>query len=559
MVDPDDLAAAAAAALAAGDGAAVVELCERGLASGDHGELHYLLGSVWFADDRLDDALAAWEAAFRAFNRDGVARRAARVATLLGELHWGGLGNEATGRGWLERARRLLEESGPCLEWGYLELARLACDRPDVEDLKASAERAIVIAAAHGDAALHVRALADSGVALVSTGAVAEGLSRLDEALACIASGEVTDPYVVSTSFCALLTAADRIGDVARVEEWTQLAARLVLDPTGGRPTVLRTHCSVALGSVLSQAGRWSEAEQVLRGALAGGGPSWLTHRIDAVARLAELRLWQGRVDEAAELLAPFEDQVGVAGPLAAIHLDRGDAALGAAVADRALAQLTGDAVRSMPLLVVAIDADLHRGDVEAATVRLSRLVSLAASAASPAGGAIVALARGRVAMAQADHAGAIASFEEATSGASGERPAQLAVAHLELAGAYAAAGRRDDAVAAARAAHAVARRLAAGPLCDRASAMLRDLGAVAPRPAERDAVWRDLTARERDVLDGICRGETNAQIGGRLYLSPKTVEHHVSRLLAKLGVRTRAEAAAVAAVAGVLDPRDPA
>jgi DNA-binding NarL/FixJ family response regulator len=48
-------------------------------------------------------------------------------------------------------------------------------------------------------------------------------------------------------------------------------------------------------------------------------------------------------------------------------------------------------------------------------------------------------------------------------------------------------------------------------------------------------------------------RGDTNGEIAARLFLSPKTVEHHVSRVLVKLGLRTRAEAAAVAAAA---DPR---
>ena len=52
----------------------------------------------------------------------------------------------------------------------------------------------------------------------------------------------------------------------------------------------------------------------------------------------------------------------------------------------------------------------------------------------------------------------------------------------------------------------------------------------------------------ESDILDGLRRGNTNAEIAARLFLSPKTVEHHVSRVLTKLGVRTRAEAAAIAA-----------
>jgi DNA-binding CsgD family transcriptional regulator len=56
------------------------------------------------------------------------------------------------------------------------------------------------------------------------------------------------------------------------------------------------------------------------------------------------------------------------------------------------------------------------------------------------------------------------------------------------------------------------------------------------------------LTAREHDVLRLVQQGRTNAEIAAELYISPKTAEHHVGRLLAKLGVRTRTEAAAIAA-----------
>lgn len=56
-----------------------------------------------------------------------------------------------------------------------------------------------------------------------------------------------------------------------------------------------------------------------------------------------------------------------------------------------------------------------------------------------------------------------------------------------------------------------------------------------------------ELTAREREILDMIGDGLTNRQIGRRLYLAEKTVKNHISRLLAKLGVERRIQAAVIA------------
>ena len=101
----------------------------------------------------------------------------------------------------------------------------MACDRPDIDALLASTDRALTIAVEFGDSDLEVQAMADSGLALVSQGRVSEGFARLDAALAAISAGEV-GPVAAGICFCSMLTACDRVGDVRRAEEWTGIIER---------------------------------------------------------------------------------------------------------------------------------------------------------------------------------------------------------------------------------------------------------------------------------------------------------------------------------------------
>jgi DNA-binding CsgD family transcriptional regulator len=543
----DELLDTAHDALAAGDFESALAAALASLEIDELPATHQIAGGLYYLDDRDAEALRHWEAAFRLFRSAGEHRAAARVAIALAGLHVSTLGHVAAGQGWAERARILLERVGPCVEWGYLELASMACDRPDVDALLASTDRALTIALEFGDSDLEVQAMADGGLALVSQGRVREGFARLDAALAAISAGEV-GPVAAGIAFCSMLTACDRVGDVRRAEEWTGIIAA-VLSASGNRPRVLHTHCRVAYGSVLCAAGQWSQAEDLMIEALGPADRPNFAHRPLTVAHLANLRIEQGRVEEAADLLAPFEDHVTSCAPLARVHLLRGDLDLAAAILRRGRKEMIGDVLRAGPLLALLVDVELQRGDIDAAREAAEELAALASDADVAVLRADAAVAEGRVLVALGDPSAAIHSFERAAGHlAAGERPLQLGLVRLELAEVLADIGDTPGAVVAARAALSCFERLGATIARDRAAAVLRGLGDTGrTRPQQAGELIAALSPREREVLQLISAGLTNAEIGERLFISAKTAEHHVGRILTKLGVRSRAEAAALA------------
>jgi DNA-binding CsgD family transcriptional regulator len=97
--------------------------------------------------------------------------------------------------------------------------------------------------------------------------------------------------------------------------------------------------------------------------------------------------------------------------------------------------------------------------------------------------------------------------------------------------------------------------RLGAKPAAALTARWLRERGARGlprgPRPSTRRNPAR-LTAREFEVLALVARGQRNAEIAQRLFLTEKTIDHHVSAILGKLGIRSRADAAAAARRLGI-------
>jgi DNA-binding NarL/FixJ family response regulator len=129
-------------------------------------------------------------------------------------------------------------------------------------------------------------------------------------------------------------------------------------------------------------------------------------------------------------------------------------------------------------------------------------------------------------------------------------RPREEAYCLLRQAECHAAAKQRDKAATTASAARAIAERLGARPIVEDVDALLartRLSIAPAPRTPVEDRPY-GLTEREYEVLALLGTGATNRQIARRLFISDRTVGVHVSRVLHKLQVANRAQAAALAA-----------
>jgi len=129
-------------------------------------------------------------------------------------------------------------------------------------------------------------------------------------------------------------------------------------------------------------------------------------------------------------------------------------------------------------------------------------------------------------------------------------RPREEAYALFRQAECHADAKQRDKAAAAATAARAIAERLGAVPVLTEVDALMaRTRLAAAPLPrATAESRPYGLTEREHEILALLGTGATNRQIARKLFISDRTVGVHVSRVLHKLQVTNRAQAAALAA-----------
>jgi DNA-binding CsgD family transcriptional regulator len=532
------------AALRDGDAATARRAFELALAEDETGAALEGLGEALYLQCDYQAAAAYYERAYAAYRRERNLAGAGWAAVTASWVTGNVMGDWAVRNGWLARARAVLEEAGgDGPERGWLLLTK-AFTEPDAQVREVLLREAIAVGRRLGDPDIEFEALSYLGGVLVMTDRVEEGLTFLDESLAAVCAGELKELATVESIFCGFFWACELVNDVPRADQWMRAAADLM-----ERRNVVAAFCRAHYGGILTAAGRWDQAEVELLEAARQFDRGRSPRRDAALIRLAELRVRQGRLEEAARLLEGLDHHPDAVRALAALHLARGELALARDLLERAtegrddVVPTVGDLTVVGPLLALLVDVHLEEGNVDAAARVAGRLDRIAGAQRGPYLKAAAALAKGRVCVAGGE-GDARACLHEALEGfARAQLPVELARTRLELARAL-AEGSPEVAIAEAKLALQDFERLEATRNADAAAALLRSLGAPSRTGPKRIGA---LTRREAEVLELIGAGLSNPEIGDRLYITRKTVEHHVGSVLSKLGLRNRAEAAAYA------------
>ncbi|TFV88633.1 LuxR family transcriptional regulator, partial [Blastococcus sp. CT_GayMR20] len=497
-----------------------------------------------------------------ALRRDPV-RGAERATALerLGCYLWEAGQTERSRAAYAEAAAALEPEVTACHAQVWGAQARAAFIMADFEEAIRFADRSVTAAREHGTREVLADALTTRGTA----GVVVHdptGLEQLREGVRL--ARDVEDRAVLCRAYANLMVAYEIGGHPA--EACAAALEGLALLPEYGLELAVGAAMASNAANMLTRRGYYERCDAVLADLLDGRAVQGQALHLHI--ERAELRLRMGNTAgaraslAAASPLEAYEPPVvaAVACATAELLAQEGDADGSYRTVDDALRKLaaTQDTRFRTELLVIALRVEADRralpgGADRRSEERVGRMAAELDAVVPDSDDDLDHCANHRTARNELGRAlGTVTADDWADAvrlWRSAERPREEAYCLLREAECHAGAKRRDRAAAAARAAREIAGRIGATPLAAEVDAFVartRLSAAPVPRTPVEDRPY-GLTDREHEVLALLGTGATNRQIARKLFISERTVGVHVSRVLHKLQVTNRAQAAALA------------
>jgi DNA-binding CsgD family transcriptional regulator len=499
-----------------------------------------LLATAAYMLGRDGDYLGAMERAHHLHLEAGEPLPAVRCAFWIG-LNRMVRGEMSRATGWFARAQRLLDrEERDCVERGYLLIPVLlqALRTGDLDSASATAAQATEIAVRFGDSDLLALAGHEQGHALIRQGRPEEGLRLLDEAMVAATAGELS-PIVTGLVYCSVIAHCHDLYELRRAREWTEALTHWCEQ----QPDMV-AHTGVCLvhrAEIFGLQGAWADALEEARRARERCAQGTVNRRAvgEAVYLQGEVQRLRGEFAAAEEAYGEASEYGREPQPgLALLRLAQGRNDAAAASIRRALGETSDRLVRAR-LLPGYVEVMLAVGDTEEALRASRELEEISSGHGSVLLGALSAGARGAVALARDEAGDALGPLRHARQ-AFDELDVPYEAARVRVLMGLACRELEDEDTAALEleAARGVFLRLGAAP-------DLARLDSLSPDAASADA--HGLTPRELEVLRLVAAGKTNRAIAAELVLSERTVDRHVSNILTKLGVSSRAGATAYA------------
>ena len=444
-------------------------------------------------------------------------------------------GDVGQSNAWMARGQRLVQDR-ECVERGYLLLAAATHQLRDghAESAHGTAADAAAIGERCHDADLTAAARHLQGKALIHQGQVAPGLTLLDETMLAVIAGELS-PIMTGLMYCSVIEACCNVYELRRAREWTFALSRWCEQQP--EMVAFTGVCLVHRAEIMQFHGSWPEA-------LAEAGRACERSRQyvpkppgAALYQQAEIYRLCGESAKADEAYRDasrlgYEPQPG----LALLRLAQGRTDVASAAIRRLLFASTDRSQRAR-LLPAYLEIMLAAGEADDARNACQELQALAEAFDTDVLRAIAAQAHGALALGHGDARTAVAPLRRAFElWKRLEAPYETARVRVLVGQACLALGDDEAAGLEFDAARAVFTQLGAQP----------DLARLGTAPTTTSP-HGPLTAREVDVLRLIAAGHTNKALAGELRLSERTVERHVSNILNKLDVPSRAAATAYA------------